>query len=295
MLVSSSIREIEKIICKDLGRGIQSAAGHLTAGSLEAAVRSIAEHEAPSIAIITGFFIASGDPPAAETDGPPGAAHMAAAFVAAGIPCRIVTDTPCEGALRASMSAIGIEATVPLDVVALKEAQNNLTIGQTEALWYEQKISHVISIERCGPSKSGKPKSARGINLSDWTAPLEKLFTAGDWKQIAIGDGGNEIGMGALPADLIAESVVKGEEISCAISCDHLILAGVSNWGGWAMVSALALVLPNKSAALLSKLNVETDNQVLKELVDNGPSIDGIKGVQAYSVDNFDQSVTINY
>lgn len=57
------------------------------------------------------------------------------------------------------------------------------------------------------------------------------------------------------------------------------------------MVSALALVLPNKSAALLSKLNVETDNQVLKELVDNGPSIDGIKGVQAYSVDNFDQSV----
>jgi len=216
---------------------------------------------------------------------------MAAAFVTMGIPCRIVTDQPCEGALRASLSAIGIEDKVFLDIVGLAHQSDYSSIEDVEAVWKTAKVTHAISIERCGPSKNGDPRSARGISLKDWTAPLDRLFVAGDWTQIAIGDGGNEIGMGALPHELIAENVTKGDEIACAVSCDFLILAGVSNWGGWALAAALGLLKPEHKLGILSRLNVETDNAVLQKLVDDGPSIDGIKGVQSYSVDNFEQSV----
>jgi len=38
---------------------------------------------------------------------------------------------------------------------------------------------------------------------------------AHDWARIVSGDGGNEIGMGRLPAGLIARTVPNGEQIAC--------------------------------------------------------------------------------
>ncbi len=39
----------------------------------------------------------------------------------------------------------------------------------------------------------------RGTDISAYAAPLDRLFSAGPWRTIAIGDGGNEIGMGGVP------------------------------------------------------------------------------------------------
>src|SRR5437016_3765029 len=52
-----------------------------TRGDFAAACRSIADHAAPAVAIVTGFFIPHADPPAAETDGPLGALFLARALV----------------------------------------------------------------------------------------------------------------------------------------------------------------------------------------------------------------------
>ncbi len=58
-------------------------------------------------AIVTGFFIPAADPPAAETDGPPGAVVLAIALEAIGAKATLVTDGNCAGAVRAAVAATG--------------------------------------------------------------------------------------------------------------------------------------------------------------------------------------------
>ena len=84
----------------------------------------------------------------------------------------------------------------------------------------------------------------RGVDVSPWTAPLDDLFLAGPWIRLAVGDGGNEIGMGKLPPGLIARTVPNGEKIACVTSCDQLVVAGVSNWGAYGLMAALAVAAP---------------------------------------------------
>src|SRR5438067_11498796 len=64
-------------------------------GDFAAACRSIAEHPAPSVEIITGFYIVTGEPPCCETDGPLGTVHLSRAFHGLGVPVAVVTDTNC--------------------------------------------------------------------------------------------------------------------------------------------------------------------------------------------------------
>ena len=56
-----------------------------------------------------------------------------------------------------------------------------------------------------------------------------------------IGDGGNELGMGKVK-DIIHRDIPNGPTIACAITSGYLLTAGVSNWGGYALATALYLV-----------------------------------------------------
>ena len=91
------------------------------------------------------------------------------------------------------------------------------------------------------------------------TAPLDELFAAGPWETIAVGDGGNEIGMGALPRALIAAHVEHGATIACVTPRSHLIVAGVSHWGAYALLGALAVVRPDWRQPLLRCLDEALD------------------------------------
>src|SRR5437588_7193684 len=63
------------------------------------ACRSIAEHPAPRVGIVTGFMIPSVDPPTGETDGPPGALFLARALCQLGIPSVLLSDAAGYSAL----------------------------------------------------------------------------------------------------------------------------------------------------------------------------------------------------
>ena len=280
--VEERIARIETIVGQDVGRNIQALFEH-AAGGLLAAARSIAGHPRPHVAIISGFYIPFTDPPAAENDGPVGVAHMAAAFQRADIPCRIATDAPCANVLR-------VAAAVPLDVVGLGE-QGRWEAGRPldEVLqeWrrLDPPLSHVIAIERCGLAADGRPHNSRGHDIGAHTAPLDHLFTGGPWVKIAMGDGGNEIGMGSIPREIVAANIENGETVACVTPCDHLIVLGVSNWGGYALPAALALLRPEWREPLLSGITREADERILRETNDKGPSVDGKAGVQAFQVD----------
>ena len=164
-------------------------------------------------------------------------------------------------------------------------------VAATIATWRRAGITHAISIERCGRSADGTPRNMRGLDISSYTAPLDELFTAGPWETIAIGDGGNEIGMGSLPRELIAQHVDHGETIACVTPARHLIVAGVSNWGAYALLGALAALRPDWRERLLACLDEKLDQAVLEATVDHGPAVDGVSRLRAMTVDNLEMAI----
>jgi hypothetical protein len=278
------IDRLETLIHRDVGRGME-AVFEATRGGLRGAALALAASAAPRIGLITGFFVPGGDPPAAETDGPAGAALIALGFLRAGLSCRLATDTICQSACRVALDTAGA-GEVPIDAVAPGETMEAL-IG----LWRREGIDWAIAIERCGPAADGNPHNMRGTDISPHAAPLDRLFSAGPWRTIAIGDGGNEIGMGQVPRPLIAEHVPMGETIGCVVPADYLIAAGVSHWGAYALLAALAVQRPDWSDAMLSGMDPALDQAVLAAIVRDGPAVDGVSLRREATIDALGMAV----
>src|SRR5438552_10623156 len=118
------VDRLERLIQIDVGRNITPLFG-AARGGLWRAARSLATAKQVSVGLITGFYVPLGSPPAAETDGPIGAALLARGLQAVGVACRLATDEPCRGACAAALAAAGA-AGVPVDVVAVGAATAGL-------------------------------------------------------------------------------------------------------------------------------------------------------------------------
>jgi D-glutamate cyclase len=271
---------IEKLICRDVGRKTQRLID-ATSGELQSAAETLAG--ASSVGLITGFFVPRGDVAAPETDGPVGTALLAAGLAACGVQVRIAVDSPCARAVQAAVAAAG-QGGIAVDVIALGDAA---AIDRTIAAWRAARVDHAISIERCGRSIDGKPRNMRGVDVSPWTAPLDDLYLAGGWARIAIGDGGNEMGMGKLPSALIAAEVPNGAAIASVTSCDHLIVAGVSNWGAYGLMAALCVLRPDWHDRMLCILTTERDLAVTRATVEHAGAVDGVTARNEATVDGF--------
>jgi hypothetical protein len=274
------VDRIERLIQVDVGRHV-GALFEAARGGLRSAASALAMAPAARVGLITGFYVPLGSPPAAETDGPVGTALVAKGLAEVGIPCRLATDEPCRAACAAALAGAGAGG-VPIDVANVPAAI---------ATWRRAGITHAISIERCGRSVDGAPRNMRGLDIGSYTAPLDDLFVAGPWETIAVGDGGNEIGMGSLPRELIAQHVDHGETIACVTPARHLIVAGVSNWGAWALLGALAALRRDWREKLLACLDEKVDEAVLAATVNHGPAVDGVSRLRTMTVDNLEITV----
>ncbi|MGH7048364.1 MAG: glutamate cyclase domain-containing protein, partial [Stellaceae bacterium] len=203
-------------------------------------------------------------------------------LIASGIVCRLATDEPCHNACAVALAAAGA-AAVPVDATAV-----GVSLVPLIERWRAAGITHAIAIERCGRSADGRPRNMRGEDIAAHTASLDELFAAGPWDTIAIGDGGNEIGMGALPRELIAQHVAMGETIACVTPAHHLIVAGVSHWGAYALIGALAAVRRDWQSGMLGALDESLDRRVLEATLADGPAVDGVSRVRAQTIDNLD-------
>ena len=271
---------IERRVQSDVGRNI-GALCEAARGGLWGAARALAAARPCRVGLITGFFVPKGSPPAAETDGPVGAALLVRGFAAIGIGARLATDAACHNACAAALTAAGAALT-PLDSVAVGQSPEALT-----AAWRAAGITHALAIERCGRSVDGSPRNMRGEDIGADTVAFDELFAAGPWNTIAIGDGGNEIGMGALPRSLIGREIEHGATIACVTPADHLIVAGVSHWGAYALLGALAVIRPDWRRPLLACLDETLDRTILERMLYEGPAVDGVSRVQAPTIDNF--------
>jgi len=277
-----AIDAIEAIIHRDVGRNIAPLFA-AARGGLRGAVAALATTNyvgIGTIGLITGFYVPGGTPPAAETDGPVAVALLAHALRRVGVSCRVCTDELCAPACRAALAGV---ADVPLDVVPLGGSVDTII-----ATWRAQDVRLAVAIERCGRTADCTARNMRGDDIGAYTTLLDDLFLAGPWDTIAVGDGGNEIGMGALPRALIGAHVAHGEAIACVTPASHLIVAGVSHWGAYALIGGLAVARADWRPALLACLDPELDRHILETTVRDGPAVDGVTRQQTLTIDTLD-------
>jgi len=93
----------------------------------------------------------------------------------------------------------------------------------------------VISIERPGLTADGSYYNMRGEDISARCGIFDPFLDLADCPTIAIGDGGNEIGMGN-----IGEAISALDIRVSVTGCDELLVADVSNWGAYGLIAFLA-------------------------------------------------------
>lgn len=201
--------------------------------------------------------------PKGETDGPLGAAALARAV---------------EIGLGAKPILVGEERNLP-STIAATEASGLVVVDETtfgqrtgcafavpfplgqeagrrtaEDLFARFSPSCVIFVEKGGPNEKGMFHSILGSGRPPEAMAnaqfLAEIAAARGALTIGIGDGGNEIGCGA-----IIEAVQRvqpfgrtctcpcGAGVATVTRCDHLVFASVSNWGAYAVAAALAGLL----------------------------------------------------
>ena len=281
MTLDDQLRALRDAVQTDPGhRGLaQDPADNLFTAcpdDLAAAGRSIAEHAAPRVGVVTGFMIPSVDPPTGETDGPPGALCLARVLTHLGIPCVLLSDRAGYDALWA-----GLELLQLSQAVTLVDLPMDL---DPAAVWHSARpVTHLVAVERCGPNGAGRHLTMRGRDVTDLTAPAHRLFQGPrDYVTIGVGDGGNEIGMGKVPRVTLARNIPTGDVIGCQTATDHLIVAGVSNWGAYALAAGVMLLRGQADAGLFDP---DRERALVEHLVTPGRLIDGVTGQRTATVD----------
>jgi hypothetical protein len=240
----------------------------------------LAEHGG-TLGLVTGAYMAWASPPAAETDGPVGVAALARLLRDIGASPIVITDEPCLAVVRACLDEV---ANPEAALVCVPPGASREQVSELAA---QYNLEHVLAVERLGPSRRGGVFTMRGIDITVHTAPLDALFSIPEVKTSAIGDGGNELGMGNLSIAELDRVIEQASEIACLTTCDNLLVAGVSNWGCYALMAGLRLLATEDGRAEIT-LNREPleylDTRLLNAALSAG-AIDGVIGSAGLSVD----------
>jgi len=244
--------KIEDILVKRNLRGMKDLQDKLTAGyCLRAA--NLLKNVTGTVLIGTGFPVND----TFETDGPVGALILYQALENLGAKPVLVCGTPMAAAFQYDYRICVI--SVGNQGLGLAEAKKALAHYDPQA---------IISIERPGLAADNCYYNMRGENISSRAACFDFFLTEATCPTIAIGDGGNEIGMGNVKEHLSTLDFTPAI-IPSVTRCDELIISDVSNWGVYGVLAFLSLW---SQRDLLAQAYPEN---VLKYISDLG-SVDGV-------------------
>lgn len=217
---------------------------------------------AKKILVVTGFCVESSM--TGETDGPL-CMFLVRALEKLGIEVDVLTDRYTIGQLKKLKDAFDIQASIHLD-----PSQTGYDL--------------ILAIERPGKGRDGCYHNMHGRDISHIVSDTDTAicdYISDGSLFFAIGDGGNEVGMGKIQTYINAH-IHKGPDICSTISADELLIAGVSNWGSYIVTAYLSIV---------SSINLLQDNQeeidAFEILLAEG-SVDGVTGLNEMSVDGYD-------
>ena len=187
----------------------------------EEAVRLI--EKSARVAVVSGFYVPAVSAP--ETDGPTGALALARALAKMKKDVFVWTDALCLDCFKGCASVVDFPRTRVLDA-----SSPDFACGRPDLLIY---------VERLGRAADGAFYNMRCEDITKWTPPLDAFALQGDIPVVAIGDGGNEVGMGNFTHEL-AEINPTYADCLCVVGADVCIPVDVSNWGAYALVAALS-------------------------------------------------------
>jgi hypothetical protein len=228
-----------------------------------AAARHLVEHvkKDDAVFLISGVY----DPiglPYGETDGPTGVASLARALDLglAAKPVVLCEEQVMEGFARAAAGA----GLMPLrDVAHWRQKAHSIMLlpfpvttpeasaAVAETMLDEHKPAAVVSVERIAGNAKRRHHYAVGTPILT-EAYLEAVAEAANRRTIAtvaVGDGGNEIGMGNI-LEQVWEIVPFGRTcacdcgsgIGCVTKADVLVVANTSNLGAYGIAAAMAIL-----------------------------------------------------
>ena len=200
-----------------------------------------------------------------EMDGPPGAIAMARFFGLAFNAMPVLVTDPGQGAmLSEACRSVGLYTVGFEDLVAQSAAKNHVSAVAVVELPESVEAARVaaqalvarcapaalISTEKCGVNEHGVTHNSFRFPNGPGKASIEPLFDACDAAcvlTVAIGDGGNELGMGNIKPALLAAFPAMavcncpcGGSIVAEQKAGALIVATVSNWGAYGLITYMA-------------------------------------------------------
>lgn len=237
-----------------------------------------------TVFIITGFPV----PPknVGETDGPPGASVLADILESADLKPIFLTDELCADVVKAARPKTPV-VQLPVN----KEKADSMA----EGLLSKHNPSILISIERPGWNTKKEYHTMRGINISSLVGKTDYLFHLARNRgtaTIAVGDGGNELGCGAI-IKAVQKHVPYGAKCQCpcgggiaaATPADVLVISGISNWGGYGIAACFSLL-----KGLKYRHNKKSEFQLLNHIISLG-AIDSVTMKSKPFVDGVSPSI----
>jgi hypothetical protein len=252
---------VEDLLVSRNLRHMQTAQAALQPGYYLRAARQLRDITG-NVLIGTGFPVTG----TFETDGPVGAIALYDTLKTLGADPWLACGAPLSIALAQDYQVLDLQAKTVAEAEA--EAQQTLT---------ELKPSAIVSIERPGLCDDGRYYNMRGEDISPRCAIFDPYMDAATCPTIAVGDGGNEIGMGNI-ATAIDSLDIRG----ATTRCDELLVADVSNWGAYGMITFLSLWAERVLLAEISPADI------LDYLSARG-SVDGVTRENTTTEDGLDQ------
>jgi len=165
-----------------------------------------------------------------EIDGPIGAVVLGSALTALGRQAEILIE----------------EKLVPLVEALVQQVGSSVRVVAAESVTTEQVVNGwdaLVSIERIGVAENGQTHSIVGTPFSSGFKGMDAIvngMNAAGKPTIGIGDGGNEIGFGALYDT--ARQLSPHPVAWTVTATKHVLPVCVSNLGAYALTTGLAIV-----------------------------------------------------
>jgi hypothetical protein len=242
-------------------RGMADVREQLAAGYLLRAAQRISASSG-RVYILTGFPV--GD--SFETDGPAGAMALYRLCQHLGSDPVILSDAQVVEALRNDFNCLSLPNSRDDDASAGAAA---------DMLYGTHPPELFISIERPGSAADGRCYNMAGHDITTRCGGAEPYLVKANCPTIAIGDGGNELGMGN-----VLDSLSKLNIQPAISTCDELVVADVSNWAAYTLC-AVTRWLTDSAAS--TEHHIQED---LEYLVARG-AIDGVTGDATPTEDGF--------
>ena len=258
----------EELILRHDSRGISALADLLEPGYLARAAGTLTR-PGTRLLLGTGFLVIGAG--RAETDGPLGARAICDAVRLAGGRVCVVCDEPTREVVSAAIGGSAEIAVMPIGGDDQARIWSNVQRTRFRA-------NAVGFIERCGRDSDGVFHSMHGADISAVTARTDFLISP-SVASFSIGDGGNEVGFGQF-ADALRERGITPWPSGSMV--DELIIAAVSNWGGYALAAAIAWT----AGLPLDRVLPDSDQfaQRVERLMEAG-AVDGMSGLSERKID----------